>query len=146
MTDLRAESIRVLQPGGTLGLTTWSKSGPFILLQEAQSRIPTAPKPDPSAPKRLNDSFRDPSFIRQTLTELGLTDVVINSFEFKQRGENARDFSRKMRHPVRLVTPRWDEEKRWSMFEKIEEIMKERFGKDEVWITSEAWIVTARKP
>ena len=44
----------------------------------------------------------------------------------------------KMRHVVRLITARWDENLRWTMFDKIEEILKERFGQGEVWITSVA--------
>ena len=40
---LNLESIRVLKPGGTFGLTTWAYDGAFYFLQHAQTLVLDAP-------------------------------------------------------------------------------------------------------
>ena len=51
MDTWRAESIRVLHPGETLGPTTWVLSGPFVLLQQANRSTPIRRNLRPALPQ-----------------------------------------------------------------------------------------------
>lgn len=139
----------MLEPGGILGFTAWAHSEPFYLLQHAASLIPTAPNmrtTDSAVMPRENGYWHDRSFIRQTLIDLGLTEIRIEPLDFRQKGKDARDWSRKMRVVVKVYTSSWEQESRWETFSRIEEVLRGDYGDGEAWVRSVACVVTAKKP
>jgi hypothetical protein len=104
-----------------------------------------------SAQKAYNTGYwHDPTFVRSTLADLGLTNIKISPFDFKQTAESPIDMARKMRVVVPIMTGGWKpemkKERGWEVFERIEEIMKGEFGDGPCHIRSVALIVTAAKP
>ena len=140
----------MLQPGGTLGFTTWDICGPRNLLQYAQALIPEAPNTrtiEINAMQMANGYWHDRQFIRQTLESLGLTGIKIEGFNHRKEAASARDCAYAMRSVTRFSTQKWpDQEAAWRMFEKIEEVLKGEYGDGKVGIWSVALIVTAKKP
>ncbi|WWC63070.1 uncharacterized protein I303_105669 [Kwoniella dejecticola CBS 10117] len=142
----RDESIRVLKPRGTLSFSTWAYAGPLHLLQHAIALLPSyplTPSPPPEGP------WTQPEYIRKILIEHNMKEIKVTPFEFQQYADSPKEMARKMWPVVKIITSQWGErqgELGWTMFEKIEELLRRDQGDGRVKIISVALIVTAKKP
>nr|XP_018261255.1 uncharacterized protein I303_05691 [Kwoniella dejecticola CBS 10117]OBR83413.1 hypothetical protein I303_05691 [Kwoniella dejecticola CBS 10117] len=140
------ESIRVLKPRGTLSFSTWAYAGPLHLLQHAIALLPSyplTPSPPPEGP------WTQPEYIRKILIEHNMKEIKVTPFEFQQYADSPKEMARKMWPVVKIITSQWGErqgELGWTMFEKIEELLRRDQGDGRVKIISVALIVTAKKP
>lgn len=141
------ETLRTLKPKGTVSFTTWSLSGPYALLQQAQARLSDYPLTPPNL--RLLTSWNHPRYARSQLSKLGYVDIKVTPHAFKQTAKDARDMARKMRHVIMLHTLMWGEERRdkgWELGEMVERVLRESQGDGEVSINSVVLLISARKP
>lgn len=99
-----------------------------------------------AAMQTANGYWHDRTFIISTLEDLGLVDIQVEAFDFRQTGKDAHDLARKCRPVVKLFTMRWRAEDRWTLFEKIEEVLRGDSGEGEAGVRSVAMLVTGRKP
>lgn len=151
---LISETIRVIKPGGTLGFTTWAHSGPFYLLQEACTLIPSFPNTrttEMSTRMNANGYWHDRTFIRSTLEGLGMTDIKINALPYVHEAPTAGEMARTLWPVVKMVAMAFGggEASRiggWHIFEKVEEVLKLEFGDGPVKVRTVAMVVTATKP
>ena len=88
-----AEAIRILQPGGILGLTTWHKEVGWITeVREAFKTFPfEAPFDLPLQTTAWGD-WSDVNWVRKALEGRGLQDVKVEAFAFLSRSDSADYF------------------------------------------------------
>lgn len=141
------ETLRVLQPGGTLAFTTWALSGPFQLLQLAQAHLTDYPLVPP--PGRLFGAWNHPRYVKSQLQELGYTNIEITPYTFTHSAGSAAEMARKMWLVLMLYTMGWGEERKhsgWELGQAVEEALKLQQGEGMVEITSVALLVKAQRP
>ncbi|KAK4233019.1 S-adenosyl-L-methionine-dependent methyltransferase [Achaetomium macrosporum] len=87
------EAIRVLQPGGVLGLTTWHKEpGWMVEVKKAFKSFPfEAPSEMPMQTTPWGD-WSDVNWIRKTLVGKGLQDVKVDVFAYLTHVDSAEFF------------------------------------------------------
>ncbi|KAH6632251.1 S-adenosyl-L-methionine-dependent methyltransferase [Chaetomium tenue] len=148
-----AETIRILQPGGVLGFTTWHlEVGWMTLMREAFNTFPfEAPMVMPMQVTSWG-RWSDVNWIRKTLEEKGLEDVKVNVSAFLSHTEGVDAFMTNFDMMLDVImTANWSEELRKEHpKEEVKKLMKEylekRFGDDGWDLSWVAVIATARVP
>lgn len=147
------EAIRILQPGGVLGFTTWHlEAGWITLMREAFNTFPfEAPLVMPMQVTRWG-SWYDVNWIRKTLEKKGLEDVKVNVTAFLTHVDGVDAFIKHFDMMLDVVMAgSWSEELRKEHpKEEVKKLMKEylekRFGGDGWDLSWVAAIATARVP
>jgi hypothetical protein len=150
--------MRVLQPGGTFGATTWASANStqwFIRdLQTAFASLPIDAPPLESLSMQTHESGRwtDASWIEYHLVELGLEDVMAREMPGTYRFESAEDWMMTFESMVSwMMNMKWSEETRKKMpfaevKERVIEHLKDKYnggGWDVSWTTI---VMTGRVP
>lgn len=88
-----AEAIRVLQPGGVLGFTTWHmEPGWMAEVKEAFRSFPFEAPCEMDLQTTAWGEWADVNWIRKTLESKGLRDVTVDVYAHLTRVENAESF------------------------------------------------------
>jgi len=147
------ESVRVVKPGGTIGMTNWMSAGWLPAFRLAVSRIPGAP---PSLPDHLpfmtrTNQFFDASWTRQQLEaipEVDLATIQIEEHTFTialENDEKIRAFVTPLQGIIPIAMIGWSEEEQKAcgegrLMEAIVQAIREE--PNLVW---NSLITTARK-
>ena len=75
--NISPETYRVLRPSGVAGFTCWTKPGYLASVLHVF--------PDFKLPPMLTNSWIDPQFIRTTFTEIGFSNIKVETVVFKTR-------------------------------------------------------------
>ncbi|KAJ7138085.1 S-adenosyl-L-methionine-dependent methyltransferase [Mycena epipterygia] len=125
------ESFRVLQPGGKLGITTWTSPG---WLESFTIAIPGLVVP----PVFVNGPMASKESITSLLSATGFTHIDVQHIKF----EHTDSMPRYLRN-MKIIFPKILAE---DAAENYETYMVERYGEGEFTLTWQAFVITADKP
>ncbi|KAK3307398.1 S-adenosyl-L-methionine-dependent methyltransferase [Chaetomium strumarium] len=131
------EAIRILQPGGVLGFTTWHKEpGWMVDVKEAFTSFPfEAPCEMPLQSSRWGD-WADVNWIRKTLAGKGLQDVKVDLFAYLTRVDSAESFLATFGVMMDVIMNGcWSEELRKQhprdeVHAMVREFLEKKYGRD----------------
>lgn len=131
LTD--AEAIRVLEPGGVLGFSTWHKqSGWMEQVKEAFKTFPFEAPCEMALQTTTWGDWSDVNWIRKTLVDKGLHDVKVEVVAYLTPVEGPADFIEKYGMMIDWVMGSgWSEEqKKAHPREEVQALIKEFLEQD----------------
>ncbi|UJR16691.1 hypothetical protein I4U23_003591 [Adineta vaga] len=101
-----SEMFRVLQPSGTIGITTWEKVGWMPIVTEclARAKMSSNKEENPALPPSVLRNWSDTSYVRKMLEDAGFVNVQVNIFESRWSFVN-HDECVKQITEARWITP-----------------------------------------
>ncbi|KAK4134466.1 S-adenosyl-L-methionine-dependent methyltransferase [Trichocladium antarcticum] len=127
------EAIRVLEPGGVLGFSTWHKqSGWMEQVKEAFKTFPFEAPCEMELQTTTWGDWSDVNWIRKTLVDKGLHDVKVEVVAYLTQVEGPADFIEKYAMMIDWVMGSgWSEEqKKAHPREEVQALIKEFFEQD----------------
>ncbi|KAK4151020.1 S-adenosyl-L-methionine-dependent methyltransferase [Chaetomidium leptoderma] len=129
------EAIRILQPGGILGFTTWHKeAGWFIELRRAFKSFPFEAPCEMGLQTTEWGDWSDVNWVRETLVGKGLRDVNVDLLAFTSHVDSPAFFVENCKMMMDWVmTSCWSEELRKEhpkeeVFQMVREVLDKKYG------------------
>ncbi|KAH6856164.1 S-adenosyl-L-methionine-dependent methyltransferase [Chaetomium sp. MPI-CAGE-AT-0009] len=148
-----AETIRILQPGGVLGFTTWHQEVGWVTeLREAFKTFPFEAPFEMAMQTTAWGNWSDVNWIRKTLAGKGLEDVKVDVFAFLSHTEGPEAFLKNFEMMLNVIMKScWSEElmkehPKEEVHKLLKEYLEKKYGGDGWDITWVAAIATARVP
>ncbi|KAL2164870.1 hypothetical protein VTH06DRAFT_166 [Thermothelomyces fergusii] len=147
------EAIRVLQPGGILGLTTWHREVGWVTeVKEALKEFPFEAPIDVPMQTTAWGNWADVNWLRTTLEAKGLEEVKVEVFAFLSRCDGPDHFIRQCGSLLdALLMGSWPEELRQThpkekVLQRIKEHVANKYGGEGWDLSWVAAVATGRVP
>ncbi|AEO60937.1 methyltransferase-like protein [Thermothelomyces thermophilus ATCC 42464] len=147
------EAIRILQPGGILGLTTWHREAGWVTeIKEAVKEFPFEAPIDVPMQTTAWGNWSDVNWLRKTLEEKGLQDVKVDVYAFLSRCDGPDHFIQQFGSLLdALLMGSWPEEVRQAhpkeeVLQLIKEHVTKKYGGQGWDLSWVAAVATGRVP
>lgn len=148
------EMHRMLQPGGTLGLTSWKKVGWYADVRAAFETDPEMPAMPVDERLRnfmsTDGCWDDEEWVKKTMEATGFEDVVVEAVSHSSTLYGVDEFLPMVAGTVGFVTSKcWTKEQQHKYAHRttplVERYMREKYGDGDINWDWTALLITARK-
>lgn len=147
----------LLQPGGYIGVATWSALNWYPHVKRAIGNMADPPHfPSPEEVHnmfQLNNAWHEPSFVRQQLEEAGFQDVDVVQEKRNVAVGTPEQYCNAMKMPLSMFAAQWGEDLKGALLEELtaelQKVMTEvasESGDGQVYILMEANVGSGWKP